>query len=66
MSEQFDIKCRGRLGPASGDDKSIRLLNRIIEWTVEGISYEADQRHVDIIISQLNLKKGQDTFRPVS
>ena len=42
MSKEFDIKLRGRLGPEDGDDKIIRILNRIVEWTPEGINYEAD------------------------
>ena len=39
---------RGRVGPGEGDDKSIRILNRIITWTEEGLFYEGDQRHVEI------------------
>jgi len=47
---------RGRIGPNRDDIKSIRVLNRVIEWTPEGIKYEADQRHAEIIISTLGLK----------
>ena len=39
------------------DDKSIRILNRVVEWTSSGISYEADQRHAEIIVKQLGLEK---------
>ena len=45
ISEVFEVKFRGRLGPAEGDDKCIRILNRVVEWTSGGIEYEADQRH---------------------
>ena len=33
----------------------MRILNRIVEWTPEGIRYEADQRHAEIIIKELGL-----------
>ncbi len=56
VQEKFDMKHRGRLGPQSNDDKSIRILNRVVEWGSEGISYEADQRHAEIIVSKLGLK----------
>ena len=35
--------------------------NRIVEWTDEGIRYEADQRHAEIIIRELGLRKGKST-----
>ena len=58
VSKKFDAIFRGRIGPDIADDKSIRILNRIITWTPEGIRYEADQRHGEIILKQLNLELG--------
>ena len=58
ISKKFDAKFRGRIGPDIGDDKSIRILNRIVTWTTGGIKYEADQRHSEIIIKQLGLESG--------
>jgi hypothetical protein len=55
------VKFRGRLGPTDQDDKEIRILNRIITWTEEGILYEADQRHAEIIIREMNLKSDSKT-----
>ena len=49
ISARMDVKFRARLGGDSGDDKSVRLLHRIVEWTKEGIMYEADQRRAEII-----------------
>ena len=40
---KFEAKFRGRLGPDNGDDKAVRILNRHVTWTNEGIRYEADQ-----------------------
>ena len=45
IRKRFEVKIRGRIGPDNGDEKSTRILNRIVEWTEEGINYEADQRH---------------------
>ena len=52
---KYEVSIGGRLGPDDGDDKSVRILNRVIEWTDKGISYEADQRHAEIIIKQLEV-----------
>ena len=56
IQERCKVKFRGGLGPANSNDKSVRILSRIITWTEEGIRYEADQRHAEIIIRQLGLK----------
>ena len=53
---KFEVKLRGRIGPSSNDDKTIRLLNRVFEWTERGILFEADQRHAEIIIKDNGLK----------
>ena len=53
ISDKYEVKFRGRLGADVGDDKSIRILNRVVEWTESGIKYEADQRHADLIVAKL-------------
>ena len=53
LTQQFEAKVKGRLGPRIADDKSMRVLNRIVHWTPSGIEYEADQRRVEIIIRDL-------------
>jgi hypothetical protein len=55
MTEKFEVKFRGWLGPEKKDDKAIRILNRIVQWDDQGISYEADQRHAEIIITHQGL-----------
>ena len=54
MSKKLIANSRGILGP-DGDTGSIRILNRIVEWTGKGLRYEADQRHADIIVKELGL-----------
>ena len=63
ISKKLEVKFRGRNGPDSGDDKSIRVLSRVVTWTIKGIKYEADQRHVEIILKQLSL---EEASKPVS
>ena len=45
ISRKYEIK-----KPVIGEDpdleKSGRKLNRVVEWDLDGITFEADQRHV--------------------
>ena len=50
MQGQYDVKVRGMLGPDRNDDKTMTILNRCLEWEADGIHYEADPRHVEILI----------------
>ena len=61
IQEKFEVKFKGRLGPGNGDDKAVRVLNRIVTWTNEGIQYEADQRHAEIIVRQLGLNESSNS-----
>ena len=36
IQSRFEVKVRGRLGPDVKDDRSIRILNRIITWKEDG------------------------------
>ena len=55
IKKKFETKVRGIIGCEPDDDKSIRILNRVIEWTDRGIEYEADQRHAEIIVRDAKL-----------
>lgn len=50
MKRKFEIKTRGILGSRDHNDKSIIILNRVVEWTKAGITYEADPRHSEIFV----------------
>ncbi len=45
----------GRSGPDANDDKPIRILHMFVSWTDEGIAYEAEQRHSELIVKELGL-----------
>ena len=59
MQRKYSVKSRGRRGPGKDDDKSIRILNRIVEWRKDEIRYEVDQRHAEMIIKHLGLNQGK-------
>ena len=44
IKKKVETKIRGVISPEPNDDKSIRILSRVIEWTDRGIEYEAGQR----------------------
>ena len=54
---KYLTKVRGTMGPDTNDVKAVVMLNRIIEWNINGISMEADQRHVEIILKQLGMEQ---------
>ena len=67
IKKKFETKVRGVIGCEPNDDKSIRILNRVIEWTDRGIEYEADQRHAEIIVRDArigNSTKSVNTPKP--
>ena len=61
IQEHYEVKIRGRLGPHPKDDKVIRILNRIVEWTQDGVCYECDQRHAEIIVNEVGLGDSKAT-----
>ena len=61
LEEQYELKEAARLGPAKSDDREGRVLNRIVRWTDEGISYEADPRQAEKLIDELGLTTVEGT-----
>ena len=53
MEESFLIKVIGKLGPVAGDLHEIRVLNRILLWGPDGVWYEADPRHAELLARDL-------------
>ena len=43
------LKVVGVFGSGKDDQKELRVLNRIIRYRPEGIAYEADPRHAEIL-----------------
>ena len=64
MAKAFEVKLQGRLGPDPGDKKEVRILNRILRWSDDGISYEADPRHVELLSKALGLGECRKVTTP--
>ena len=44
--------------------REMRVLNRVITWTDQGLTDEADQRHAEIIIEAMGVKDGRAVTTP--
>lgn len=64
LSAQLKVKLRGVLGPGPKDDKQITILNRIVTWTRDSLTFEADNRHADIIVRTLLGESGNTVATP--
>ena len=64
MSDEYEIKVRGLLGPDKTDDKQIRILNRCLEWRPDGLAYEADPRHAEIVVKELGMMDSKAVVTP--
>ena len=58
LQEFWVVTNRGILGPSGYHDcvQIFRVLGRIVEWTDEGISWEADPRHAELIRKSFGVK----------
>ena len=56
MDTVYTCKMVGKTGPEPGDQKAMRLLNRVVEWGRDAIYLEADQRQAATIVKQLGLE----------
>eukprot|EP00969_Alexandrium_andersonii_P247977 10958164-Alexandrium_andersonii.AAC.1 len=53
MDEKFMCKVEGRLGEGPSDLQEVKLLNRIVRWTPDGLLYEADPRRAEQLLRDL-------------
>ena len=59
LEKRYQVKTQ-MLGPDSCHQQEIKILNRIVQWRGEsGIVYEADPRHAELIIEQLQLAEAK-------
>eukprot|EP00973_Karenia_brevis_P042376 5865601-Karenia_brevis.AAC.1 len=58
MEEWYEIKRRAILGPDSHDDKEVVILGRMVKWTENGIEYEADPKHREIVLEYFDFSEG--------
>ena len=63
ISRKYEIK-KQVIGEDADLEKSGRILNRAIEWSGDGITIEADQRHVREMLKGLELERANHTASP--
>ena len=63
IEKKYELKTQV-LGPSKTDKQEVRVLNRIISWKDNGIQYEADPRHVEIVLKELNLENSKEVCSP--
>ena len=63
MSGKYEIKSE-YLGPEAGQNKELRILNRVLRWADRGIEYEPDQRHSEIIIKAMQMENAKPVNTP--
>ena len=63
LAKRFELKIRGRLGEGC-DLKEIKILNRILRICPDGVEYEADPRHVELLTSSLGLSSANSVKTP--
>ncbi len=64
IAQKYKTKVRAVLGLGPKDDKSTTILGRIVEWKSHGIDIEADPRHTEIILKEMDMEscKGSDVL----
>ena len=55
LKKHWIVKLRATLGPGAADDTEVSILNRIVRWDAAGIEYEADPRHVEKLLRDMEM-----------
>ena len=55
LAHNFEIKIRRHIGEGPGCLKETRVLNRIVRLTSEGIRYESDPMHAELLLKSLDV-----------
>ena len=63
LNRKYKIKVE-TLGAGKEDAKEIRVLNKVIRLTQEGLELEADPRHAEIVIRDLGLEEAKPSPTP--
>jgi len=63
LEERFEMKTVV-VGRGDGEVREARILNRVVRARDDGWEYEADQRHVDILIREMKLENAKGVATP--
>ena len=65
LGQAYEIKT-AHLGPNKSGHSEGKVLNRIIRWSANGWELEADPRHAELVIEQLQLQDSKGLTTPSS
>ena len=65
LAKSFEIKMRSRMGPGE-DCTEIKILNKILRYNDDGLTYEADPRHIDLLASSKGLTTSNAVATPAT
>ena len=54
----------GLLGPDEGDAQDAMILSRLVHYGVPETTYEADRRHLQILVNELGLRDAKPAPTP--
>ena len=63
LKDSFELKSN-RISLEPGEEREMRMLNRIVRMTEFGIEYEADPRHAELVVQLLGLEGANGVTRP--
>ena len=63
LAKSFELKIRRRIGENT-ELKTMRILRRIVTLTPEGLIYESDPRHAELMVRNLSLGKSKGVGTP--
>jgi hypothetical protein len=66
LNQHLSMVRKALIGPDHSDDKSGSMLNRIITLAEDGLLWEADPRHAELIIGELGLEAARPQNSPRS
>ncbi len=64
VAEKYEITVEPRMGPGPGDAKEGRMLNRIVRWCEDRVTYEADPRQIERLIAECGLDGAKAVSTP--
>ena len=64
LREKYIVMMRAMLGPERTDDKVADILNGVVEWKDEELWYEADPRHVEKMLNDMELGECKESVVP--
>ena len=63
LEKEYELQTQ-RIGVGAGRSVEGKILNRIVRWTSKGYEMEADPRHCELVLKQLNIEGQKSLSSP--